>query len=436
MKRVLSAAICAVLACLGGAAPAHAAFDDPLYFYTPQPKDARPVPPAGYLDGPCGLAVSSGGQVYVSDYYHRSVDVFTALPSYSAQPLTAWTGAANPHTGLVDDPCGLALDSTGTLYVDNYHRNVTRFPAPVLLDTAQVIDTGDPSDPYANPTGVAVDPTTHHVFVDDRTYLAEYDAAGTFVQRLGEGPLGDSYGIAVSGYAGTAGYLYVPDAGSDTVKVFDPSNSTTAPKATITGPPGGFGSLQDSAIAVNNSTGEIYVVDTLGPQLSEEPWAIVYVFSAAGTYKGRLKHATIDAAPVGLAVDNSGTSTQGRVYLTSGIGENAGLYGYPPGAATSAAQPPLGFGSTVGGTGSGVTSSSGGGLSTGSGSALALAQTAADPPRRGAARGSQVRTAARTRKRRRARHRWIEKRRLDHRHQAPPGLRPEIDRERRTERRR
>ncbi|MGH2976733.1 MAG: hypothetical protein ACRDLL_18000, partial [Solirubrobacterales bacterium] len=77
----------------------------------------------------------------------------------------------------------------------------------------------------------------------------------------------------------------------------------------------------------------------------------VYVFTAAGTYEGRLKRATINAAPTGLAVDNSGGATQGRVYVTSGIAEEASIYAYPPHAATSASAPPLGFGSSPESTG-------------------------------------------------------------------------------------
>jgi hypothetical protein len=347
MRRALLGVICAAALGLGISPVAHAAFDDPLFFYTPQPPEKPPIvpPPAGYLDGPCGLAVASNGNFYVSDYYHRAVDVFNTLPGYSSQPLIAYTGAANPHTGPVDDPCGLALDSSGNLYLNNYHRNVVRFPAPISLGGAQVIDSGDPSDPYANPTGVAVDPATDHVYVDDHAYVAEYDDTGAFVQKIGVGTVGNGYGIAVSGYAGTAGYLYVPDAATDTVKVFDPATNIVNPVATITGPIGGFGSLQDSSIAVDDSSGEVYVVDTLGPQLSEEPWAIAYVFTASGAYEGRLKHATVNAAPVGLAVDNSGGSTQGRVYVTAGISENASIYGYPADAATSASAPPLKAGS-------------------------------------------------------------------------------------------
>lgn len=360
------AGACAGLLGLGVVPPAQAAFDDPLFFYTPPPRDEPGPPPVGSLAGPCGLTVGPTGLVYASDYYRRAVDVFrlTFGPdpdrptwlAYVSQPLTAFSPAPNPHTGPVDDPCGLAFDSSGALYLNDYHREVVRFPTPISLDNPgnKVIDTGDSSNIYDNPTGVAVDPITNHAYVDDRAYVAERTSTGALVQTIGEGTLQDGYGIAVSGYPGTAGYLYVPDAGGNTVNIYDPGADPVNPIDSFA-KPGGFGSLVDSAIAVDNSTGEIYVTDTLGPQYSEDPQAVVYVFSPAGVYEGRLKHATINAAPVGLAVDNSGTSTQGQVYVTSGITERSSIYAYPAHAATSASEPPRVF-SDEGGSSAGATS--------------------------------------------------------------------------------
>ena len=138
------------------------------------------------------------------------------------------------------------------------------------------------------------------------------------------------------------------------VNVYDPEADPVNPINSLT-KPGGFGSLVDSAIAVDNSTGEIYVTDTLGPQYSEEPQAVVYVFSSAGAYEGRLKHATINAAPAGLAVDNSGTSTQSQVYVTSGITDPSSIYAYPAHAATSASEPPLLSDGGAGGSSAGAT---------------------------------------------------------------------------------
>jgi len=346
MKRAWLSVLCGAALLLGAAPAAQGAFDDPISGFAPlvpPSKMGPPPPPTGYLEGPCGLTVASNGSFYVSDYYHRAVDIFSPTGAYSAQPLVG-TGPVNPHTGPVDDPCGLALGPSGTLYVNNYHRNVVRFPSPVSLGSGVVLDSGDPSDSAINPTGVAVDSATGNVYVDDRTYVVAYDSAGAPlpVPKIGLGTLGDGYGIAVSAYPATAGFIYVPDAATNTVKVYDPETDTVNPAHTIAGPPGGFGSLRDSAVAVDRVSGEIYVLDTQGPQFSEQPEATVYVFDAFGIFKGRLKHNVIDGAPSGLAVDNSAGATQGRVYVTSGITAKAGIYAYPKGAATSVGLAPFG----------------------------------------------------------------------------------------------
>jgi hypothetical protein len=399
MRRAALMWVCAVLLGLGASAPAQGAFDDPLFF-----KSLEDV------NGPCGLTIGSTGQIYAADYYNRSVRIFTPpSPPYDkplgtgGRPLNAYSAAPNPHTGPVDDPCGLALDSTGALYLNNYHRNVIRFPSPVSLTNPgnKVIDSGDAANVYANPTGVAVDPATNHAYVDDRTYLAEYTSTGVLVQKIGEGTLSEGYGIAVSGFPATAGRLYVPDAASKTVKVYDPATSTINPIASIA-KPGGFGSLIDSAIAIDNATGEIYLTDTIGPQLTESPQAIVYVFGATGAYEGRLKHATINAAPAGLAVDNTGGATQGRVYLTSGIAEKASIYAYPAHAAGSASAPPLGLSGGGGAEGSAGASASAPGATAPSSLALAPApssSTQSDAPAQSglSARGRRHRAALRRR---------------------------------------
>ena len=143
--------------------------------------------------------------------------------------------------------------------------------------------------------------------------------------------------MAVSQFAGTLGYVYVPDASTNTVKVFDPLTDRVNPIAEIKDPfSRPFISLRDSAIAVDKVTGEVYFADNTQPNYTEKPQAIVYAYGSTHTWRGYLRYKIIDALPPGLAVDNSAGATQGRVYVTSGNTHQAGYYAYPPGPRVTA----------------------------------------------------------------------------------------------------
>lgn len=326
---VLTAALCAL-----GAAPALAAPGaNPLFVLQPERNPLSPVqipPPAGEFDGPCGLAVDATANIYIADYYHHAIDVYSPGGGYSTQ-----LAKEDP----LDGPCGLAIDPAGNLYVNNFHRNVVRFGDLSNFGTGTIV-AGAGVD-SSHPTGVAVD-AVGTVYVDERDQIASFDGVGVEGEAIGEGDLQDGYGVAVSGYPATAGYLYVPDAATETVKVYDPATSTTDPVAEIDGsgtPLGHFVSLRDAAVAVDNIRGTVYVVDDLTPEYTEGHEAVVYAFDAAGAYQGRLKYSIQTALPAGLAVDNSDRLSQGRVYVTSGYTEKAAVYAYAPESAGSAAVP-------------------------------------------------------------------------------------------------
>jgi hypothetical protein len=360
----------AILLTLLLAAPAQAGPTDPVFVFVPVPAPppaAMKPPPTGYLNGPCGLAVDSASRFYVSDYYHRVVDVFEPNGGYT-NPSSSGQGYVTQLAGLdpLNGPCGLGLDSTGRLYVNDFHRNVSRFGAVPLFGAGAVL-AGAPLDAL-QPTGIAITPGTDRLYVDARTHIAVFDSTGAPVLdpggeplRIGEGVLSAGHGLAISRFSGTLGRLYVPDAATDTVKMFD---STSGAFVGSLSRPGGFVSLRDSAVAVDDVTGDVYVADNTQPQHTEQPQSAIYVFGATGTFKGHLKYNVADALPPGLAVDNTANPTQGRVYVTSGNTNRAGIYAYPPGAATTAsALPPtvpLGIGTS--GSGEGTVSSTGAGI--------------------------------------------------------------------------
>jgi DNA-binding beta-propeller fold protein YncE len=276
---------------------------------------SAPPPPDGQIEGACGLAVVPGGGLfYLSDYYHRTVDLFSATGVFQSQ--IALPGA-NPLFGSVDHDavCGLAF-SSGVLYANEFHQGVLR-----LRPNEAAIDGGQS-------TGVAVD-AAGNLYVDDRTRIVEYaapvDPGDSPVAVFGNGSLGDGFGLAVSP---SGARIYAADADGDTVKVYEPATSASTPAQTITG----FNSLRDAALAVDPSNGHLLVVDNTQPGF-KHPKAVVEEFDAAGVPLGALPGFPIHGEPSGIAVDPS----SGGLYVTSGNDEGATVFAY--GAYNAAPEP-------------------------------------------------------------------------------------------------
>jgi len=308
--------------------------------------------PEGQIEGACGLAISPLTHVlYVSDYYHRAVRRFSLAGNYSGSQSLAG-GDPRLEINSYDAVCALAADGAGNLYAHEFHQAVER-----LLPGEQSVDDGES-------TGVAVD-DAGNVYVDDRTYVAVYEApveAGEEpAEKIGLGSLVDAYGVAVDSKAGK---VYVPDAADETVKVFEPSASLAVPVGTIDGPPGiGFNSLFNGALAVDASEtegeGHLLVLDNTKP-LFERPAAAIYEFDSNGAYLDRLATRTVGATggkkhdgpifgePSGIAID----PVSGDLYVTTGNSEGSNVlkYGrYEPLAPAPAAQGEEGEGGTSGG---------------------------------------------------------------------------------------
>jgi DNA-binding beta-propeller fold protein YncE len=284
--------------------------------------------PEGQIEGACGVAVATSSQtLYVADYYHRAVDAFSLAGLLQGSQVL---DGGDPRTEVNerDAVCGLAADAVGNRYGSELHRGVITLPGE------EVVDPG-PS------TGVSVD-EAGNLYVDDRTYVAVYDAPVTPgeppAEKIGLGNLVDAYGVAVDSKAGR---VYVADAASDTVKVFESTGEPEEPVGEIDGPfEAKFSSLKDAALAVDTSEGEgqghLLVMDDTDPG-AERPGAAIYEFDAAGSYLDRLQNRVyggfgeekvgpLFGEPSGLAVD-PGT---GDLYVATGNSVKANVLKYGP----------------------------------------------------------------------------------------------------------
>jgi DNA-binding beta-propeller fold protein YncE len=281
----------------------------------------------------CGVAVDSAGDTYVADYYQNRIVIFNHEEKYLTQ-------IDNVDPAGADGPCDLAVDSSGKLYANEYHRDVVRFtPAqyPPHLGTTYgsrlVID-------QAHSTGVTVDPKTDNAYVDDRTYIAVYGPTGEALMngpnplRIGEGSLGDSYGVAISAYPPTEGRIYAADAASETVKVFDPTLDLEVPQTEIHGEATqeGHFHLTDTDLAIDPGDGHLYLANNLQPNFEFAPEALIDEFGPTGNYRGPVPRSFAngtpsflqDAEPSSLAIHES------DLYVTSGNSENASVVIFGP----------------------------------------------------------------------------------------------------------
>lgn len=373
VRALLAILACALVGGVSAGADDAAAYRQPLTHLEGGREEWLGQPPSfveGNIEGACGLAISPAGNIYVSDYYHRAIHTYSPLGIHSGTEFLA-EGDPSPVLEPINElnaVCGLAVDSAGTRYASEFHAQVMRLPGEEVIDPGKS-------------TGIAVD-DEGDLYVNDRIYVAVYDApvvpGEAPALKIGLGSLEDAYGVAVNS---ESGLVYVADAASQAVKIFDPAVDLTAPIATIDGPAGksSFNSLANASLAVDESPtegkGHVLIVDNLKPR-AEFPEAAIYEFAADGDYLDRLQIRTVGppgeereegpifGEPSGIALDPE----TGELFVTTGNSANSNVVKY--GLFQPFAPPALG--------------SEGSGIASGGGAARTSGDDAASSAGRGA----------------------------------------------------
>ena len=149
--------------------------------------------PAGGFDQACGDAVDGEGDLYVADHGHNAIDVFDPTGAF----LTSIAAAA---------PCGLAVDSNGSVYAVTAGNVVKYEPAGRAYPPTAATSYGAPVtfDASGEATAVAVNPADDRVYVASPSVVTVYNSDGSLsqvneVQRLAISCTGGSYRLSFKG---------------------------------------------------------------------------------------------------------------------------------------------------------------------------------------------------------------------------------------------
>ena len=294
-----------------------------------QPGTADGVASDAQFDRPQGVAVDSGGNVYVADKDNHTIRNVTLVgTNWVVTTLAGQAGSPGCTDGTNSDarfnsPSGVAVDTTGNVYVADKDNCTIRQVTPVVtpVGTNWVVTTlagvagsfgfadGTNGDARFNsPSGVAVD-SASNIYVADLGTIREVTLVGTNwvvttlvgaagVSGSADGTNRDAQFNSPSGVAvDSAGNVYVADKSNHTIRKVTPvgTNWVVTTLAGQAGSPGSAdGTNRDarfsspSGVAVDQWT-NVYVADSGNNTIRKARpvgtnWVVTTLAGAAGVY--------------------------------------------------------------------------------------------------------------------------------------------------------
>jgi uncharacterized protein (TIGR03437 family) len=275
------------------------------------------------LNFPFGLAVDKSGTLYIADGLNNRVRKVSGgvITTVAGNGTAGFTGDnASATSAELNNPTGVAVDSSGNLYIADSGNNVVRKVANGTITTfagnnsAGAGYSGDGAAATGaqlnNPVGVAVD-------ASGNVYIA--DAGNNVVRQVGGGNIitpavGFTHpdGVAID----SSGNLYVADTVARRIVKFSGGVYTTVAgngKPAFGGDdgPGAQASLNAPMGLAVDASGNVYIADTLNGRIRKlTPSGTITTIAGTGAlyYSGDGGPATQAAMyfPRGVAVDPSG----------------------------------------------------------------------------------------------------------------------------------
>jgi len=285
------------------------------------------TPTAAQLSFPNGVAVDSGGNVYIADTHNsgmvEKVDSQGHFSVFAGGGSTAPAQATTPTDAQIIWPTGVAVDSSGNVYIVDNGNNLVEKVTP--QGQFSVIAGGGEFQ-LSSPTGVAVDGggnvyianTAYNVVdkVDSQGYFSVFAGGGSTAPAQATTPtaaqLSMPNGVAVDG----SGNVYIADSFHNLVEKVDSQGyfsvfaggGSTAPAQATT--PTAAQLSMPSGVAVDGS-GNVYIADSFHNLVEKVDSQGHFSVIAGGGSTAPAQATTPTAAqlsmPNGVAIDGSGT---------------------------------------------------------------------------------------------------------------------------------
>lgn len=233
---------------------------------------------------PSGLAFDSSGNLYIADtgnHVIREVSTSGTISTIAGDNTGGYTGDGGPATSAeLESPAGVAVDSSGNVYIADSGNNVIR---EITGGNINTIVGGTPGQELNDPETVLVDSSGNLYITDQNGYRVVKYSNGTLTVLAGNGFAGYSgdYGPATDAELDepsaialdSQGYLYICDTDNSVIRKVSPGGTiATIAGTTVNGYPasgyyGDGGPASEALLSfprgiVVDTSGNVYVSDT------------------------------------------------------------------------------------------------------------------------------------------------------------------------------